>query len=294
MDYTLSIDESVCPGTLYVVATPIGNLGDITARAVHILNTVDCIAAEDTRHSARLLAHLGIRTSLTALHEHNERERSSVIVQWLGEGRSVALISDAGTPLISDPGYPLVHAVVAAGLPVIAVPGATALVAALSVSGLPTDRFVFEGFLPPRSGPRRQRLQALARLDLTRVFYEAPHRLVASLADMAEMLGDERRASVARELTKRHETLYYGSLGELHRRFAAPGAERRGEFVICVAGAGSPPGDRIEIETDTLLSGLLAALPLRQAVDTAAHLSGLRRNALYQRALELSGAGESE
>ncbi len=294
MDYTLSIDEPVCPGTLYVVATPIGNLGDITARAVHILNNVDCIAAEDTRHSARLLAHLGIRTSLTALHEHNERERSSVIVQWLGEGRSVALISDAGTPLISDPGYPLVSAVVAAGLPVIAVPGATALVAALSVSGLPTDRFVFEGFLPPRSGPRRQRLQALARLDLTRVFYEAPHRLVASLADMVEILGGERRASVARELTKRHETLYYGSLGELHRQFAAPGAERRGEFVICVGGAGSPPGDRIEIETDALLAGLLAALPLRQAVDTAAHLSGLRRNALYQRALELSGAGGSE
>ena len=289
LDYTLSIDESVRPGTLYVVATPIGNLGDITARAVHVLSSVDRIAAEDTRHSARLLAHLGITTPLTALHEHNERARSETLVQSLAEGRSLALISDAGTPLISDPGYPLLAAVVAAGLPVVPVPGATALVAALCVSGLPTDRFVFEGFLPSRSGPRRQCLQALANLDATRVFYEAPHRIVATLADMVELLGAARRASVARELTKRHETHYYGTLAELHEQFAAPGAERRGEFVICVAGAGSPPGDRVEIEMDVLLANLLESLPLRRAVDSAARISGLRRNALYQRALELSG-----
>ncbi len=289
MDYTLSIDESVRPGTLYVVATPIGNLGDISARAVHVLHGVDHIAAEDTRHSARLLAHLGITTALSSVHEHNERARSAAILGWLGEGKSVALISDAGTPMISDPGYPLVNAAVATGVSVVVVPGPTALVTALCASGLPTDRFVFEGFLPARGGPRRQRLQALARLDVTRVFYEAPHRIVATLGDMVDVLGGERRASVARELTKRHESLYHGSLAELHEKFSAPGAERRGEFVICVAGASAPPLDRIEIETDTLLEKLLGILPLRQAVDAAAGISGLRRNALYQRALELSG-----
>lgn len=292
LDYTLSIDEPVQPGTLYVVATPLGNLGDVSARAVHVLAGVDHIVAEDTRHSARLLRHLGLSTPLSPLHEHNERARTAGVVQWLQAGSAVALISDAGTPLISDPGYPLVNAVVAAGLPLVPVPGPAALIAALCVSGLPTDRFGFEGFLPARAGQRRQRLQALSHLTGTRVFYEAPHRIEATLTDMVGILGAARRASVARELTKRHESLYHGTLGELYEYFCDAGVERRGEFVICVAGAASQPGERVEVSTDAVLETLLEVLPLGRAVATAVRITGARRNVLYQRALELSRGGE--
>ncbi|HKK06108.1 MAG TPA: 16S rRNA (cytidine(1402)-2'-O)-methyltransferase [Gammaproteobacteria bacterium] len=277
-------------GTLYVVATPIGNLGDMSPRAIDVLSGVDLIAAEDTRHSAPLLRHFGIVTACTALHEHNEREQCARLVARLQVGESVALISDAGTPLLSDPGYHLVAAVGAAGLPVVAVPGPSALVAALSVAGLPTDRFVFEGFLPSKAGARRARLAALVKEDRTLVFYEAPHRIEDTLEDMAEVLGAERQAALCRELTKRHETVLREPLGALRERVAGDADQRRGELVLVVAGA--VQSDAEETDIDALLGILLEELPVKQAAHLAARISGAKRNAAYRRALALVGQGK--
>ncbi|MCQ4346043.1 16S rRNA (cytidine(1402)-2'-O)-methyltransferase [Pseudomonas stutzeri] len=275
------------PGTLYVVATPIGNLEDISARALRVLREVRLIAAEDTRHSARLLQHFGIDTPLTACHEHNEREQGSRLVQRLLEGEDLALISDAGTPLISDPGYHLVRNARAAGVRIVPVPGACALIAALSASGLASDRFVFEGFLPARSSGRRQRLQALAEEPRTLIFYEAPHRLLECLADLRELFGAERPALLARELTKTFETLKGAPLGELHAWVAGDANQQRGECVLLVEGWQAPQGEEaVGAEALRVLDLLLAELPLKRAAALAAEITGVRKNLLYQQALE--------
>jgi len=277
-------------GTLYVVATPIGNLEDITARAVRVLKEVDLIAAEDTRHSATLLRHFGIHTETISLHEHNERDRVPSCVELLRSGKSIALISDAGTPLISDPGYRLVGAAVAAGAGVVPVPGACAAIAALSVAGLPTDRFIFEGFPPARTAGRRASLEDLVPETRTLVFYESAHRIAETIEDMITIFGADRPAAMARELTKTFETIYRGTLADLRAALVRSSEDRLGEFVIIVrgavidAGAIPPPAERV-------LRLLLAQLPLKQAVSLAADIAGVSKNLLYRRALDLKGGG---
>ena len=275
------------PGVLYVVATPIGNLDDLSPRAAAVLGAVDLIAAEDTRHSKRLLGHIGVHKPMMSLHEHNEAEAATRVIAALEEGRDVALVSDAGTPLISDPGFPLVRACRGRGLTVSPIPGACALVAALSVSGLPTDRFRFEGFLPRSSPARRAKLKALAGEKATLVFYESSHRVLDSLVDMAAELGDERPAALARELTKQYETLLHGSLSELCDRLTADADQQRGEFVLVVGGAPhTSEEDAVPEEVLRLLRMLAEELPLKQAAAITARWSGLKKNRLYQAGLE--------
>ncbi len=272
-------------GTLYVVATPIGNLADMVPRALDILKTVALVAAEDTRHSGRLLRHFGIATRLISYHDRGEADQGEAVLAALAEGRDVALISDAGTPLISDPGYRLVRAARAAGCAVSPVPGACAAVAALSVAGLPSDRFVFEGFLPARAGERLRRLETLAHEPRTLIFYEAPHRIQETLADIATVFGAERELVLGREISKAFETFLTGSAAEVGARVAADANQRRGELVLMVAGAPerTPAGD----DLDRVLSVLLAELPLKQAVGLAARITGAAKNQLYERALAL-------
>ncbi|MCL7461516.1 16S rRNA (cytidine(1402)-2'-O)-methyltransferase [Pseudomonas sp. NW5] len=274
-------------GVLYVVATPIGNLEDISARALRVLREVALIAAEDTRHSARLMQHFGIPTPLVACHEHNERDQGNRLVERLLAGESLALISDAGTPLISDPGYHLVRQARAAGVTVVPVPGSCALIAALSAAGLPSDRFIFEGFLPARSSARRQRLQALSEEPRTLIFYEAPHRLLESLEDMRELFGPERQVVLARELTKTFETLKGAPLAELCAWVATDANQQRGECVLLVEGWQAPLGEEsVSAEALRVLDLLLADLPLKRAAALAAEITGVRKNLLYQQALE--------
>ncbi len=278
-------------GALYVVATPIGNLEDISARALRVLREVDCIAAEDTRHTGQLLRHFGIETPLLSLHEHNERARLEQIIAWLRAGKALALVSDAGTPLISDPGFPLVRALREQGLPVIPVPGPSSVLAALSVAGLPTDRFVFEGFLPARAAARRVRLQVLVREERTLVFFEASHRVVETLADLGAVFGGERPAVVARELTKRFEEVRGATLSELTAWLDADPNRQKGEFVLVVQGApAATEADTPEIRH--LLTALLLELPVSRAVVVAAKLTGLRKKPLYDLALTLGGRQE--
>ncbi|MGR8918261.1 MAG: 16S rRNA (cytidine(1402)-2'-O)-methyltransferase [Gammaproteobacteria bacterium] len=269
---------------LYVVATPIGNLDDLSPRAAALLGAVDLVLCEDTRRTRPLLEHLGLGTPLKALHEHNEKREAAAIIEQLVAARAAyALVSDAGTPLVSDPGYALVNAAAARGLPVVAVPGPSALTAALSVAGLPTDRFVFEGFLPASAAARARRLEALAREPRTLVFYEAPHRLAAALQAMRAAFGDGRPAAVARELSKRFEQVYRGSLGELAAAAVEDGNMRRGELVVLVGGAPSRPGLD---ELDRVLDAVLPLTDRRTAQRIAAALTGLGRNAVYRRILE--------
>ncbi len=277
------------PGVLYVVATPIGNLDDLTPRARQILSDVDVVAAEDTRHSGALLSHFGIHTPLISLHEHNEAERAARLLERLKAGEDVALISDAGTPLISDPGFDLVRAARQAGITVSPIPGACALVAALSVSGLPTDRFVFEGFLPAKSAARRDRIAALAAEPRTLVFYESVHRLQESLADMAEIFGAERLGVVARELTKLHEGVREAALAALAEWAGKDPMAAKGEVVILVAGAPALEGQAANTEAERVLKTLLAELPVKQAAALAAEITGLKKNQLYEQALSLKG-----
>lgn len=275
-------------GTLYVVATPIGNLDDISARMLKTLQNVALIAAEDTRHSARLMQHFGINTPLIACHDHNERDQGLRLVERLLAGESIALISDAGTPLISDPGFHLVRAARAAGVPVVPVPGPCALVAALSAAGLPSDRFVFEGFLPARSSGRRQQLEALREEPRTLIFYEAPHRLLESLRDMQTVFGDERVVVLARELTKTFETIKGAPLVELCAWVEADSNQQRGECVLLVEGWRAPEGEEsLSAEVLRILQLLLADLPLKRAAALAAEITGVRKNLLYQEALRL-------
>lgn len=274
-------------GTLYVVATPIGNLDDISARALKILRDVALIAAEDTRHSMRLMQHFGISTPLAACHEHNERDEGSRFLSRLQAGDDVALISDAGTPLISDPGYHLVRQVRAAGIKVVPVPGPCALIAALSAAGLPSDRFIFEGFLPAKAVGRRARLEAVKEESRTLIFYEAPHRILECLEDMELVFGGERVALLARELTKTFETLNGLPLAELRAWVAGDSNQQRGECVVLVAGWQAPEGeDAVSADTLRVLDLLLKEMPLKRAAAVAAEITGVRKNLLYQVALE--------
>ena len=276
---------SIEAGVLYIVATPIGNLGDLSPRGVDILRQVDRIAAEDTRHSAGLLRHFSITTPLFSLHEHNERERSGLLIEQLQAGKSIALISDAGTPLISDPGYVLVRDAQLAGLKVVPIPGPSALIAALSASGLPTDRFCFEGFLPAKSGNRRKQLESLRDEPRTLMFYESPHRIVESLADMVAILGAEREAVLARELTKTFETIRHASLGELQEWVLQDANQQKGEFVVLLHGAPAV-AEEDDREGQRIAEMLAEELPLKQAAALAARISGGRKNSLYQHLLE--------
>ncbi len=276
---------SVMSGTLYVVATPIGNLSDIGGRALEVLGGVDLIAAEDTRHSGRLLQHYHISTPCVPYHDHNEARVVDRLIGTLREGRSIALISDAGTPGISDPGYRLTRAAHEAGIPVVPVAGPSAFVAALSASGLATDRFCFEGFLPAREAARRRRLEALADEDRTLVFYVPPRQVVDVLDDLGRAFGDQRRACIARELSKRFETIRTATLGELRAWVGGDPDQRRGEFVVCVEGRPEP--DEAADDVERLLAALLTELPVSRAVAVARRLTGLGRNRLYSMAMRL-------
>lgn len=267
-------------GALYVVATPIGNLGDLTARARGVLGEVDAICAEDTRHTRQLLGALGIERPLLALHEHNEAEMAWKLVERLKAGDRLALVSDAGTPLVSDPGYRLVREVRAAGLKVVPVPGACAAIAALSVAGIPSDRFCFEGFLPAKSSARRERLAALSREPRTLVFYESSHRIEESLTDLVAMFGPDREAVLARELTKLFETVLGDTLGGIAGQVAADENQRKGEFVLIVRGC-EDDGEAKLLEGQRLYAKLAEHLKPSLAAKLAADISGAPRKALY-------------
>jgi len=278
---------SNAPGTLYIVATPIGNLGDWSQRAQEILVKVSLIAVEDTRHSSKLLSHFGIQTRMFAYHEHNEKIASEKLLARLHSGESIALISDAGTPLISDPGYPLVSQAHAEGIRVSPVAGPSAVVAALSASGLPTDRFVFEGFLPNKSQARRARLEILKTDTRTLVFYESPHRVVDTLADISSVFGAERVAVIARELSKTFETIKQASLQALVEWVAEDQNQSRGEIVLMVHGAEASGPDAAEVER--VLTILLKSLPVKEAAALAAEIMGGKKNAMYEQALYIIG-----
>mgnify|MGYP001825096410 CR=1 FL=1 len=278
-------------GALYIVATPIGNLGDMTHRALEVLESVDLIAAEDTRNSLKLLNHFGIKAPMMALHEHNEREQADEIIAKLHSGKSIALISDAGTPLISDPGYTLVSRLHDQELKVIPIPGPSALISALSVAGLPTDHFCFEGFLPAKTGAREKALQALKDETRTLVFYEAPHRIVATLTSLSDVFGEQRLVCLARELTKLYETIKRGPVADLLEWVTANPEQQKGECVLVVEGAETSRDPKIaEIEVSSLLSGLLTKMSLKDAAQLAADLTGQKKNALYEQALELQNS----
>lgn len=273
-------------GCLYVVATPIGNLEDITARALKVLQSVDWIAAEDTRHTQNLLQHFGIKQRLLSLHNWNEDKRAAEIIKLLKNGESVALVSDAGTPLISDPGFPLVLQVQSVGLKIVPIPGPCALITALSVSGLPTHQFIFEGFLPAKGEKRRKRLQQLATEPRTIVLYESCHRIVLLLTELVEFFGAERQICLARELTKTYETLLFSTADKLLQILESEDAQRKGEFVVVIGGYTEVATDNW-LEGERVLQVLLKELPVKQAVSLARELTGASRQQLYQRALEL-------
>jgi 16S rRNA (cytidine1402-2'-O)-methyltransferase len=272
-------------GILYVVATPIGNLDDMTPRAVEVLKNVQTIAAEDTRHSGRLLVHFQIPTPTVALHEHNEREQAPKLIARIEGGEDVALISDAGTPLVSDPGFHLVRLAREQGIQVVPVPGVSAVMTALSVSGLPSDRFVFEGFLPHKTGARQKRLQALAAEPRTLIFYEAPHRILDTLQDIVAVFGAQRHAVLARELTKTFETIKGARLGELLEWVKSDANQQKGEMVVLVHGASESDSATNEAEAMRILKLLMEELPLSQASALAAKITGLKKKQLYQMGL---------
>ena len=274
-------------GTLYVVATPIGNLQDISLRALETLKSVDMVAAEDTRHSAGLLSHFGIKAKLVALHEHNERRAGEKVIEALQSGLSVALVSDAGTPGISDPGAVLVGMAREAGLTVVPLPGACAAVAALSAAGFEQSHFLFHGFLPASGAQRRRTLEGLRDQQAVLVFYEAPHRVVESVQDMADILGGARQILVARELTKTFETFHRCALSDAVAWLQADPNQQRGEFVLLVEGAAPAPQSEVSEEARRVLQLLLDELPLKQAVKLATDITGAKKNALYELALEL-------
>ena len=264
---------------LYIVPTPIGNLSDITLRAIEVLKSVDCIAAEDTRHSGILLQHLDAKAPMLALHDHNEQQRAGVLIQRIQQGQSIALISDAGTPLISDPGYHLVKACRDAGVKVVPLPGPCAAITALSAAGLPTDRFVFEGFLPAKEKGKEDRLQALADETRTMVFYESPRRVIDTLESMQKVFGD-RLVVAARELTKTFETIHALPLSEMIPWLQEDENRTRGEFVLMVAGK-TENSDDIPAEVQRTLTLLMKDLPLKKAAALTAEIYGVKKNALY-------------
>jgi 16S rRNA (cytidine1402-2'-O)-methyltransferase len=272
-------------GTLYVVATPIGNLGDISQRALETLRAADIIACEDTRHTRHLLDHFGIRSPAFALHQHNEREAAERVIALLAGGKRVALVSDAGTPGISDPGAKAVAAVRAAGYRVVPLPGPSAASVALSAAGLTDERFLFAGFLPAKVGARGTAIAELAAVPAALVFYEAPHRVEETVADLAARLEPARTLVIARELTKHFEQIAAMPLAEGPAWLAVDANRRRGEFVLIVSGP--PPREGLAAETERVLQTLLAELPTKQAAKLAAEITGQPKNALYQRALAL-------
>lgn len=271
-------------GTLYIVASPIGNLGDITFRAIEILKKVNHVAAEDTRHTTILLKHYSITKPILSLHEFNERKRIQSLLSFLKEEQDIALLSDAGTPLISDPGFLLVKEAKEAGLPVVPIPGPCAAIAALSVSGLPADKFVFEGFLPSKAEAKTKRLNELISEKRTIIFYESPHRIQETLKIVQEIFGSERKACLARELTKIHETVLSQTIGELYQYFNDNQAQCRGEMVLLMTGAAKDLAAPI-VPTDKVLDLLLDVLPLKQAVSLASDMTGERKNKIYEQAL---------
>lgn len=281
------VNGPVTGGQLYVVATPIGNLRDLSPRALDVLRDVEIIAAEDTRHTGRLLSHFGIGTPQIALHDHNEATVAAGLVEKICNGAAVALVSDAGTPLISDPGFRLVTSAIDAGIQPVAVPGPSAITAALSIAGLPTDQFVFAGFLPPREDARAQRLAELGNETRTVVAFESVHRIGATLKALATSLNDNRRVAVARELTKKFECVYRGTAQQLLAALDDATIVAKGEFVVMIEGA--PKTANGNTDADPLLRELIALAPLKQAVAAAQRLTGRSRNELYQRALLLRG-----
>ena len=275
-------DKGLESGTLFVVATPIGNRDDLSPRARQILRDVDLIAAEDTRHTGRLLSHFGITTPQTALHEHNEEQKVAELLGRLGEGASIALVSDAGTPLVSDPGFRLLDAAHSAGFPVSPVPGPSAVISALSVAGVPTDRFAFEGFLPARQQARRTVLAALAAEPRTLVFFESVHKIRASLPDLVAAFGADRMAFIGREISKLHEQCVRAPLGRLSAALDDGQIVAKGEFVLVVAGCADAAGsERDDVSMPALLAELMAVLPGSQAVDIVVRVTGRRRNEVY-------------
>lgn len=271
---------------LYIVAMPIGNLEDLSSRARHILSQVDLIASEDTRHTRKFLNLLQIKATLVSYHDGNERNQSIRLLEKLKQGQSLALVSDAGTPLISDPGYRLVRAVRSAGFPLYVVPGPSALTAALSVAGLPTDSFIFEGFLPSKAAARRSALIALQHEARTLVFFEAPHRLIATLADISEVFGGDREIAVARELSKKFESVYTGSAEMLAERVKSDPDMVRGEMVVLVRGAAAIQGE-LDVHEKKLISVLYRELGAAQASRLASEITGRPRKQLYQAMLTL-------
>ncbi len=272
-------------GTLFIIATPIGNLEDLTPRARQTLAEVDLIAAEDTRHTGRLLSHIGVKSRLMALHDHNEEKSVANIIRRLQDGQSIALVSDAGTPLVSDPGYRLVCAARDNDIVVSPIPGANAAIAALSVAGLATDRFSFEGFGPAKKSARREWLRALASETRTMIFYESVHRIADCLADMVEIFGASRAAFIGRELTKMHEQCVQSSLQSLQEMLADGTIVSKGEFVIAVAGTDEKPASSLDV--DWLLLQLAEDLPAKKVAKIAARISGKKKNQLYDRLLQL-------
>ncbi|BBB28904.1 16S rRNA (cytidine(1402)-2'-O)-methyltransferase [Neptunomonas japonica] len=269
----------------YVVATPIGNLGDLTPRAVDVLQSVALIAAEDTRHSGRLMAHFNIKTPMISVHDHNERQRLQTILDKLAAGDSIALISDAGTPLISDPGFIVVRGVREAGYKVVPVPGCCAVITAMCAAGLPTDRFVFEGFLPAKRSGRQQKLSMIEFETRTVIYYESTHRILDSLQDMIEVLGSERYVVLARELTKTFETIHGDNVGALLEWVKQDANQQKGEFVVLIQGVELIEEEGLSVESLKVLDVLLSELPVKQAAALTAKITGEKKNALYQEAL---------
>lgn len=285
---TTAITPEQMSGTLYVVATPIGNLGDMVPRAIETLQTVAVIAAEDTRHSARLLAHFDIKTPTVAYHDHSDEHRTEQLVNRLLAGEDIALISDAGTPLVSDPGYRLVRKAREQGVKIVPIPGACAMIAALSAAGLPSDRFAFEGFLPAKQAARCAFLETIANDSRTLIFYEAPHRILETLQDIASIFGAMREVVVARELTKTFETIKGDNAAALAEWVAADTNQQRGEIVLLVQGASKIELAEMTPEHQRVMQILLDDLPVKQAAAMGAKITGLKKNFLYQWALAKS------
>lgn len=280
---------AILANTLYIVPTPIGNLGDITQRALSVLQSVDLIAAEDTRHTGLLLQHFAINARLFALHDHNEQQKAETLLAKLKEGQSIALVSDAGTPLINDPGYHLVRTCREAGIRVVPLPGPCAAIAALSAAGLPSDRFCYEGFLPAKSKGRRDALKAVEQEPRTLIFYESTHRLLDSMEDICAVLGESRYVVLARELTKTWESIQGAPIGELLAWVKEDENRRKGEMVLIVEGFKAQSDDELPADALRTLALLQAELPLKKAAALAAEIHGVKKNALYKYALEQGG-----
>jgi 16S rRNA (cytidine1402-2'-O)-methyltransferase len=279
-------ETTIQKGTLYVVSTPIGNLSDITQRALDVLSSVDIIAAEDTRHTHKLLNHFSIKAKVIAVHDHNEKQKANDLLVWLEQGMSVALVSDAGTPLISDPGYAVVNLCREQGAKVSPIPGACAAIAAVSCSGLPTDRFQFIGFTPAKSKARQEFFTAAFNSGMTSIMYESTHRIMASLDDLKEALGEQQKVVLAKELTKSFETFFSGSVVDLIAFLLEDTARQKGEIVLMLPGKTSVNAD-VSPEVVKLIQRLQAEMPLKKACGVAADYFGLKKNALYKAMLDL-------